>query len=58
MYVCVYLCVYVCHVSSLGGQKNVLELLQMEFKGVVNCLVWVPGTQLGVPARAIQVLYC
>jgi hypothetical protein len=54
--VCVCVCVCVCYCDSVwvctqnvvacGGQKRVLDSLELKLQVVVNCLTWVPGTEL------------
>lgn len=40
------------HVGAQRGQRHLH--LELELRGVVNCLMWVLGTQIRSPARAMQ----
>ena len=62
LFYCVYVCVLAClHVhmstSALGGQKGVLDPLELELQAVVSCPGWVLGTKLGGPAGAVFFLF-
>lgn len=42
--------------ASRGGQKRILNLLQLELQEVVNCLILVLGPELGPSARTANAL--
>jgi hypothetical protein len=44
------------HVSTCRNQEKVLDLLELELKGVVSCLMWVLGFELKSSGRAASAL--
>lgn len=43
-------------IRAQGGQKNVLDPLELELQATVSCSMWLLGTELGSSQRAVNVL--
>ena len=50
--VCVLVLAYAMYVCVSGGQKSVLDPLELEFQVVMSCPMWMLGTELGFSGRA------
>lgn len=43
---CAHMCALTC-ARARGGQKNVLDPLELELQATVSCPMWLLGTELG-----------
>ena len=54
--VCVCVCVCACEHSTYGGQKRVLNSLELELQVEATCRMWILGTELGPFASSTSAL--